>query len=171
VLLLNIDIVVRTHNMLLLLLFQFSALLGYAKELEYGDAMVQSTSLTAWFHNVSTKFLIGGAIALPNVFQRFLPQPGEGPDRATMEAGFMDLTAIATLIDDKDGKESRVISKFHFGKDVGYLYTAGKGLVEGYVMDRWICWTTIKLSNIVLTHIPMHSYTFSQLFLWKREWS
>jgi hypothetical protein len=112
--------------MLLSLFLQFSALLGYAKELQYGDAMVQSTSMTAMFHNYKTQVLIGSAIALPSVFQRFLPQPGEGPDRATMEAGFMDLTAIATLVDDKDGKESRVISKFHFGKDVGYLYTAGK---------------------------------------------
>jgi hypothetical protein len=60
-----------------------------------------------YVHNCKIQVLIGSAIALPSVFRRFLP--GEGPDRATMDAGFIDFTAIATLVDAKDGKESGTI--------------------------------------------------------------
>ena len=63
---------------------------------------------------------------------RFLPQPGEGPDRQTMEEGYMTLHGRGVMI--KNGKETVLHSKFHFNKDIGYLYTAALLAETGMVL-------------------------------------
>jgi len=65
--------------------------------------------------------------------KRFLPQPGEGPDRQTMEEGYMTLHGRGIIVN-KDGKETNVMSKFHFNKDIGYLYTAALLAETGMVL-------------------------------------
>jgi hypothetical protein len=118
--------------------FCASALLGYNTELEYGDAQLKNATWSAWMQEMTYKVLITGAIVLPTVFKPLLPQPGEGPDRDTMEAGWMNLHGRAIMVDTTTGKEIKLHSKFRFEKDVGYLYTAGKLLWGSY--ERLLGW-------------------------------
>lgn len=74
---------------------------------------------------------MAAAILVPPM-KHFLPQPGEGPDRQTMEEGYMTLYGRGIMV--KDGKEIKLTSKFHFNKDIGYLYTAALLAETGMVL-------------------------------------
>lgn len=111
-----------------------NALLGYAPTLRYGDSQlsVAGQSWTEWGQQTIKFGVIAAAVALPSVFGGLGPKPGEGPDRETMEAGYLKLHAIGTMVsaDTKDGansdkqKERKIQGLFQFNKDTGYLYTA-----------------------------------------------
>jgi short subunit dehydrogenase-like uncharacterized protein len=107
-----------------------SALLHYSKDFEYGDSQVKNASWSAKLHQTATAMSLGAAIVLG--MTRFLPQPGEGPDRQTMEEGYMTLHGRGVMI--KNGKEMVLHSKFHFNKDIGYLYTAALLAETGMVL-------------------------------------
>lgn len=109
-----------------------SALLQYSKEFEYGDSQIQNRSWTAKLQETGFAATLGAAILFPSM-KRFLPQPGEGPDRQTMEEGWMTCHGRGVIVD-KDGKEVNVTSKFHFSRDVGYLYTAAMLVEAGMVL-------------------------------------
>jgi short subunit dehydrogenase-like uncharacterized protein len=99
-------------------------LLGYSKELKYGDAKIKTESFTGWMKGTGTQLLLGAAIAAPSIFQQFLTQPGDGPSREDMENGFLNVYGLGTMVE-KDGEQKHnLASKFHFNKDTGYLYTA-----------------------------------------------
>mmetsp|Transcript_11871 Transcript_11871/g.34271 ORF Transcript_11871/g.34271 Transcript_11871/m.34271 type:complete len:433 (-) Transcript_11871:154-1452(-) len=105
-----------------------NVLLGYSKDFKYGDAMVASPTWEGWAKGKLSAGLIAGAIFLPSIFQRFVPKPGEGPTREDMENGYMTLYGVATMKpkdgDDTATKTTKIKTKFHFNKDIGYLYTA-----------------------------------------------
>ena len=111
----------------------YSALLQYSKNLEYGDSLVSDDSWESWFLRLRLKVTVGAAVALPALFAPFVPQPGEGPDRATMEAGYATIhghgTAVVSEPSSSDAGENilktlNIAAKFRFNKDIGYLYTA-----------------------------------------------
>ena len=124
-----------------------SALLGYAKELQYGDCSVQVESWTAWAKNMAAASVIAAATYQPQLFGRFLPQAGEGPSREDMEKGFLKLYATATMVDKNENKTRQLQGLFEFRKDTAYLYTAallcetGLLLVEKYGSLSGGCWT------------------------------
>jgi short subunit dehydrogenase-like uncharacterized protein len=100
--------------------------LQYNKSLEYGDAQLyKHSSLLGWVKQTSKTALLAAAIAAPPLFGRFLPAPGEGPDRATMESGYLILHGVGTMRKLSSEKEEfKLQSTFQFNKDIGYLYTA-----------------------------------------------
>ncbi|KAL3896038.1 MAG: hypothetical protein SGPRY_013365, partial [Prymnesium sp.] len=107
-----------------------NALLGYHKNFKYGDLMLRGTP--TWGQYLSNKAytgLVASAVVLPSVFQRFLPGPGEGPPRETMEAGWLNVHAVGTIVDKMSGKQGTLESKYHFDGDCAYLNTA-RMLVE-----------------------------------------
>jgi short subunit dehydrogenase-like uncharacterized protein len=101
-----------------------NAILQYSKELKYGDSKVQNVSTWGSVKNTAMNIKFAAAVSIP-FLHGLLPQPGEGPSREMMEAGYMTLHAHGTI--KSKGEEATVKNikaKFHFGKDVGYLYTA-----------------------------------------------
>ena len=121
-----------------------NALLGYAPELAYGDALLEDPSWIQYLQRTAYKGVVGAALYLPPLRPYLLPQPGQGPSRETMEAGFLKLHGRAIMVkdnkEDDDGKHQLALhSLFHFQKDTGYLMTA-EMLVESGVllveMDR-----------------------------------
>jgi short subunit dehydrogenase-like uncharacterized protein len=116
-----------------------SALLHYSKDFRYGEAIIKQVSFAAWLQDSKNGALLTAAIAAPSIFQRFLPEPGEGPDRKTMEEGFLTLHAFGTMItnnknDDEGKEEKKLAAKFHFKKDVAYLYTAALLVQTGMLL-------------------------------------
>lgn len=142
------------------LLPRTSALLGYSKDFEYGDSQVQHTSWSAALQKTVTTASVAAAIVF-SPMKRFLPQPGEGPDRQTMEDGWMTLHGRGIMV--KDGKETTLTSKFHFNKDVAYLYTAALlaetgmvlleklGKVDGGVMTPAVAFGSDLMQRILKT--------------------
>merc|ERR1712157_706570 len=68
------------------------------------------------------------------LFGAFIPQPGDGPDRKTMEEGFLKVYGFGKMISasttssgssEADQVEEKIVkAKFQLNKDTGYLYTA-----------------------------------------------
>jgi short subunit dehydrogenase-like uncharacterized protein len=108
-----------------------SALLHYSKDLEYGDAKLKNVSWGGKLQEMGIGLKLAAAICLPSM-KRFLPQPGEGPDRETMEAGYLILHGRGTMV--IGSKKTRLVSKFHFNKDIAYLYTAALLVETGMVL-------------------------------------
>jgi short subunit dehydrogenase-like uncharacterized protein len=119
--------------------FLLSALLHYSKDFQYGDAQLKNASWMGRVQEMGMGLKLAAAICLPPM-KRFLPQPGEGPDRETMEAGYLTLHGRGIIItvgdddDDDNNKETHLVSKFHFNKDIAYLYTAALLVETGMVL-------------------------------------
>jgi short subunit dehydrogenase-like uncharacterized protein len=116
-------------------MFVPSALAGYSKEFKCGNSMlVKDDSWEASLKLLKQGVILYAAILLPKLFGSMVPQPGDGPDRQTMEEGSLTLHGIGKMVSattansggsDKDETpEKKVKAKFRFNKDVGYLYTA-----------------------------------------------
>ena len=88
--------------------------------------MVSDDSWEGWIQRLRVNTIVGAAVALPSLFGSFAPQPGEGPDRDTMDAGYATIYGHGTAIvpGDDTNKAMEITGKFHFNKDIGYLYTA-----------------------------------------------
>lgn len=84
-----------------------------------------------WLNQAMAAAQMGAATALP-FLRRFLPGPGEGPSREAMEAGYLSLHGRAVMV--KGDKETPLRSKFHFGKDTAYLYTAAMLVETGILL-------------------------------------
>lgn len=110
----------------------FSALLGYSKEFQYGDAQIKNWSWMGSLKLMGSGLALAAAIYVPGM-NRLLPQPGEGPDRETMEAGYLTVYGRGVMVKG-DHKETHLQTKFHFSKDVGYLYTAALLVETGMVL-------------------------------------
>ena len=88
-----------------------------------------------WFKQTGNTALLGAAITAPSVFSRFMPAPGEGPDRATMEDGYLVLHGLGVMRKlSTDKEELHVRSTFRFNKDIGYLYTAALVVESGILL-------------------------------------
>jgi short subunit dehydrogenase-like uncharacterized protein len=105
-------------------------LLHYSEDLQYGDAKLKNVSWTGKLQEMGIGLKLAAAICVPSM-KRFLPQPGEGPDRETMEAGYMTLHGRGSMV---GSKKTRLVSKFHFNKDIAYLYTAALLAETGMVL-------------------------------------
>ena len=94
--------------------------------MEYGDCLVTDDSWGGWVQRLKVNTIVGAAVALPALFGSFAPQPGEGPDRDTMEAGYATIRShgTAAVPGDDTTKTMEITGKFQFNKDIGYLYTA-----------------------------------------------
>lgn len=114
----------------LLRTFFLSALLHYSKDLQYGDAKLKNVSWTGKLQEMGIGLKLAAAICVPSM-KRFLPQPGEGPDRETMEAGYLTLHGRGTMV---GSTKTRLVSKFHFNKDIAYLYTAALLAETGMIL-------------------------------------
>lgn len=101
-----------------------NAILGYNADLKYGDACLDDPSWVNWAKQGFFTGLIGAALYV-SPLQKILPKPGEGPDRDTMDAGYLRLHGRGLMVKDDD-KENPIpiYSQFHFKKDIGYLMTA-----------------------------------------------
>ena len=105
-----------------------NALLGYNKNLTYGDCLLRDSGWIEWIQGVAYNCLVTAAVIAPFLFQRFLPQPGEGPTRQAMDDGWLNVYARGKMRN-KDGSESKLQSKYAFHEDTTYLSTA-RFLVE-----------------------------------------
>jgi len=94
-----------------------NAILGYNSELEYGDAKLDDPSWTNWIKNTAFTGVVGLSMFVTPV-QKLLPQPGDGPSRETMEAGYLKLYGYG-IMEDENGKEIPIYSLFHFHHDIG----------------------------------------------------
>lgn len=118
-----------------------SALLHYSKDLEYGD-MARSREGLAWWKNKANEALLGATLLLPKPIRQYispllLPDVGEGPDRDVMENGYLTLHAEGILEEEDTAstkKKKKLIGKFHFNKDTGYLYTAAMLVETGLLL-------------------------------------
>jgi len=119
-----------------------SALLEYNKELQYGDMRASRHGL-AWLKGKTMEAMFVAAALLPPSLRRYVvPQAGEGPDRETMERGYMTLHArgvvVAEDVDDNAADEQKktkvLVGKFHFNKDIAYLYTAALLVETGLLL-------------------------------------
>lgn len=99
-----------------------NAVLNYNTELQYGDACLDDPSWTNWAKRTAFTGVVGVSMYVTPI-QKYLPQPGEGPERATMEAGYLKLYGQG-LMEDENGKEIPLYSLFHFHHDIAYLMTA-----------------------------------------------
>ena len=64
-----------------------------------------------------------------------MPAPGEGPDRETMENGYLILHGLGVIRKMSPEKEEYCVqSKFQFNKDIGYLYTAALLVESGLLL-------------------------------------
>ena len=73
-----------------------NALLGYNAQLVYGDACLDDPN---WINRVKAALYTSwvGASLYFTPLQALLPQPGQGPDRATMEAGYLKLHGFGVM--------------------------------------------------------------------------
>lgn len=112
-----------------------NALMGYSKDFKCGDSfLVKDDSWDAMFKLIKNGVILYGAILLPKLFKGMLPQPGDGPDRKTMEEGSLTVHGIGKMVSSTTASsgssereeivEKKVKAKFEFNKDVSYLYTA-----------------------------------------------
>ena len=106
-----------------------NALLGYHSQLSYGDCLLRDPSWLQWIKDKWYFTMSAAAIAAPSVFQRFMPSPGEGPTRETMDAGWLIVHSRGMIKDKASGQETRLQATYTFKEDVTYLATA-KFLVE-----------------------------------------
>ena len=106
-----------------------NALLGYNKELIYSECLLRETGWVPWVQAVAYECLVTAAVVAPFLFQRFLPAPGEGPSRATMNQGWLKVHARGTMRNASNGVEVKLMSQYAFYEDTTYLSTA-KFLVE-----------------------------------------
>ena len=80
------------------------------------------------------KLLLGSALILPTFITKwFLPQPGEGPDRQTMERGYCFLHARGEM-KASGGETVNLEGTFRFNKDISYLYTAALLVETGMLL-------------------------------------
>ena len=106
-----------------------NALLGYNKELIYSECLLRETGWVQWVQAVAYECLVTAAVVAPFLFQRFLPSPGEGPSRVTMDEGWLNVYTRGTIRNASNGVEVKLKSKYTFHEDTTYLATA-KFLVE-----------------------------------------
>jgi len=99
--------------------------------------MVRAKEGWAWWKSKTSEAAFAAALLLPSPLRRYLlPRAGEGPDRDVMERGWMTLRARAVVEAEHEGvKDTKIVTgKFHFNKDVGYLYTAAMLAETGLLM-------------------------------------
>lgn len=105
-----------------------NALLGYNKNLTYSDCLLRDSGWVEWVQGGAYHCLVTAAVIAPFLFQRFLPQPGEGPDRQVMDDGWLNVYSRGKMRD-TSGVETNLHAKYSFQEDTTYLSTA-RFLVE-----------------------------------------
>lgn len=96
---------------------------------------------------------MSAAIAIPSL-NWLLPQPGDGPDREEMENGFFTLTSFGTVAL-ADGSTKKLKSRFHFNKDVGYLYTAALLVETGILLLEKVEAKTLRSVGVVTPEVAL----------------
>ena len=93
-----------------------NAILGYSSDFKFGDACLADPSWTNYLKQSLYAGVIGAALYVPTL-RSYLPQPGEGPSRETMESGWMKLWGKGYMVKDDD-KETKIpiYSLMHFKK-------------------------------------------------------
>ena len=95
---------------------------------------MKDDSLGAMFKLLKNGAILYAAILFPKLFDAFIPQPGDGPDRSDMEKGSLTVHGVGKMIsacttsdgssEGDDLPEKKIKAMFQFNKDVSYLYTA-----------------------------------------------
>lgn len=105
--------------------------------------------------------MLYAAIMFPKLLSAIVPQPGDGPDRKTMEEGSMILHGIGKMVspttatsgssetDEIEGK--KVKAEFRFNKDLSYLYTAVLLVETGILLVEKSSGTGDKINSGILT--------------------
>lgn len=101
-----------------------NALLGYAPDLRYGDAKLDDPDWTSRVRQSAYQFVVGAALLAPPLRGVLTPEPGEGPSREDMDAGWLRLWGTGVMADEDGTNEETVYTLMHFKKDIGYLMTA-----------------------------------------------
>jgi len=112
-----------------------NALLGYNAALTYSEAMLRNTSFFDTLRDTAYQALVAGAIYMPALFKHFLPGPGQGPPRETLDEGYLVVHGRGKMKDSASGAETPLTGTFRFEQDTGYLCTA-RMLVESGVLLR-----------------------------------
>eukprot|EP00536_Pseudo-nitzschia_multiseries_P002713 jgi/Psemu1/322668/estExt_fgenesh1_pg.C_370007 len=139
-----------------------NALMGYSKDLKCGDSfLVKEDSWGAKLKLLKNGAILYAAIILPQLFAAFVPQPGDGPDRKTMEEGSLTVHGVAKMVSasttesgssEKDGGVEKLAkATFHFNKDVSYLYTAVLLIETGMLLVEKSSSAEQKLNGGLLT--------------------
>ncbi|MBK8556231.1 MAG: saccharopine dehydrogenase NADP-binding domain-containing protein [Lewinellaceae bacterium] len=99
--------------------------LPYGEQFQYEEAMMTGNGLMGRLKGFSILMLLGTLLAAKpgtifgNLLRRFLPKPGEGPDKQERETGFFYFQMFGTL---PDG--STIMAKVKGDKDPGYGSTS-----------------------------------------------
>jgi len=100
-----------------------NALMGYGSNVEYCEGKSFESVSAAWVYYIKFMAFVIGIVISPLRQCLFrlgkLPQPGEGPSEAEMNAGYLEVTGVAQSTDGKVAK-----AKLTFSVDPGYLDTA-----------------------------------------------
>jgi len=140
-----------------------NALIGYSKDFKCGDSfLVKEDSWNATFKLLKNGIMLYSAILFPKLLSAFMPQPGDGPDRKTMEEGSLIVHGIGKMVsptttssgstsetDEIEGK--KVKAEFRFNKDLSYLYTAVLLVETGILLVEKSSSKGDKLNSGVLT--------------------
>lgn len=128
-----------------------NAILGYNADLKYGDACLDDPSWINWVKTGLYTGLVGAALYVPPL-QQVLPQPGEGPDRETMDAGYLRLHGYGLMVKDDDNDKETLIpiySEFHFKHDIAYLMTAELLMETGMLLVEKDKAGTLKTGGVL----------------------
>jgi short subunit dehydrogenase-like uncharacterized protein len=99
-----------------------NALLGYNEVLGYAEYKLALESFQGRMKEWLMTLFTALALMVP-FFRRFLPQPGEGPSREAMEAGWTMIHGRGKMVG-ADGAQTDLRATYRFQKDTGYLETA-----------------------------------------------
>lgn len=122
-----------------------SAILQYCPDFQYADGMIHNIDDNASLLDklfgggfLSDTLRVGAALILPTFLGKYIiPQPGEGPDRATMERGYAILHSRGLVRFPNDDQVKEIRGTFHFHKDISYLYTAALLVETGILLTQY----------------------------------
>jgi len=97
----------------------------YGEKFRYSEAACTSSFVTAWSTTlILFLFAILGSFSwTKSIIERFLPAPGQGPSKATQDAGLFVHTIVA-YADKNEAKHRRVVGKVTAKGDPGYKVTS-----------------------------------------------
>lgn len=115
--------------------------------------MSRSHTVSSWLKEKTFFLAMGAAITVPSL-SWLLPKPGDGPEREEMENGFLTLYTYATVAL-ADGSSKKLKCRFHFNKDVGYLYTAALLIETGVLLLEKVKAKALHSTGVVTPEVAL----------------
>ena len=102
-----------------------NALLGYNDNLVCSEMMLSVGS--TWWETLSSQFsnaVYFAGMQMPALFGGFIPKPGEGPSRESMDAAYLKLIGRGKMVDNTTGEQTTTCSEWYMDEHAGYIGTA-----------------------------------------------